>query len=120
MMLLFKNYKIFRFLLHKLPDEVSARFHGQGISRMHEIPSGNAKYGKSEKAPVFEKAFMPEWRDSMDNKQLLLFKEMKGCPEDFSGVDGDGLGEGEVICFAELEGEWIEEQPWLKAGGVTS
>ena len=46
----------------------------------------------------------------MNREQLLLFEELKGCLEDLGGVDGDGLGEGEVITFGEEE-RWIEEEP---------
>ena len=35
-------------------------------------------------------------------EQLVLFEELKDCPEDFSGVDGDGLGEGEEVYEGEL------------------
>ena len=49
----------------------------------------------------------------MDRKQMVLFEEVKDCLEDFSGVVGDGLGEGEVISFDDLEERWDKEEGWL-------
>ena len=46
----------------------------------------------------------------MDKEQLLLFEELKDCQEDLSGVDGDGLGEGEEISLGEFE-----EEMWAKS-----
>jgi len=40
-------------------------------------------------------------------------KAMRGteCFEEFYGVDGDGLGEGEVSCLEELENETFSWSP---------